>query len=63
MKGDAGNKIGREAKASKHASRITGTRTHAAPKAAEGANGETGDAMTTRRKVFILRRNNLSSSN
>ena len=63
MKGEAGNKIGRKAKASDSASRLTSSRTHAAPQAAKGANGETGEAMTIRRKVFILRRNNLSSSN
>ena len=55
--------MGREANASKHASRITASRAHAAPKAPMGANGEAGEASRAARKVFILRRNNLSSSN
>lgn len=63
MKGNSGTKIGREVKVSDSASRITASRTHAASKAPEGANGEAGEASRAARKVFILRRNNLSSSN
>ena len=42
---------------------MTGKRSHAAPKAAAGASGESGDAISGRRKAFLLRRTDLSSSN
>ena len=51
----------RSASPSDAASRLTAPRSHAAPKAPKGANGETG-YVGTKRKVFILRRHNLSSN-
>jgi len=63
MKSGKANNTARASKASDAASRLTAPRSHAAPKAPMGANGETGDVQRAARKVFILRRNNLSTSN
>lgn len=63
MKAGKANNKARSSKASDAASRLTAPRSHAAPKAPMGANGETGDVQRSARKVFILRRKNLSTSN
>jgi len=58
----AKNSFARTHAGQKATSNMTGKRSHAAPKAAEGASGESGDAISGRRKAFLLRRSNLSSS-
>jgi len=63
MKAKGANKFSRTAQASPAASRITASRAHVASAAPEGANGETGDSNRMKRKVFLIRKNNLSSSN
>jgi hypothetical protein len=63
MKAKGANKFSRTAKASPASVRITSARAHAASAAPEGANGETGDSNRLKRKIFLIRKNNLSSSN
>ena len=63
MKAGKANNKARSSKASNAASRLVASRTHVAPKAPKGASGEAGEVIRKARKVFILRRNNLSTFN